>query len=101
MVPLQEAKSAGGVTADLARRVDLSRAIHVVDGDGNWAAGGEAGLRIMEAVPSLRLVAALARLPILSLFVEPCYLLVARNRHRIGAAFGRACRIPPDRVPGG
>jgi predicted DCC family thiol-disulfide oxidoreductase YuxK len=101
LVPLQGAEGAGGVTSDLARRVDLARAIHVVGENGDWASGGEAAVRIMEAVPSLRPVAALARLPILGLFVEPCYQLVARNRQRIGAVFGRACRIPPDRVPGG
>jgi predicted DCC family thiol-disulfide oxidoreductase YuxK len=98
LVPLQRAQEKGGQAAELARREDLTRAIHVVDDAGDWAAGGEAALRIMERVPSLRPFARLARLPGLHLFVEPCYRLVARNRSRIGASFGKACRIPPDRV---
>lgn len=77
---------------DVAARLEpsaLSSALHVVESDGSWISGGEAVLRIAEAVPRLRPIARLGRLPVVNLLVEPLYRLVARHRHRLSRILGR------------
>jgi len=83
IVPFQRV---AGELPDVAARIDaadLTSALHVVEPDGRLTSGGEAVLRIAEAVPRLRLVARLGRLPLVSRLVEPMYGLVARHRHRL------------------
>ena len=90
LVPLQVAKLDPETTLTEA---DLTQSLRVRAPDGAWHAGGEAVLRIAEALPALRPLAFLGRLPALRPLVEPTYRLVARNRHRISAALGALFRI--------
>jgi len=67
---------------------DLRLAVHVVDEQGEWAAGGEAMLRLLERLPLLAPAAALLRLPLLRGMVEPGYRWFADNRARFGFMAG-------------
>ena len=96
LVPLQRAGADRPEVQRVARRRDLSAALHVVDGEGDWAAGGEAMLRALERIGSLWCLVWLARLPIVSAMVEPAYRLVADNRARLSwlaGSFDAAQRV--------
>jgi predicted DCC family thiol-disulfide oxidoreductase YuxK len=80
LVPLQRAAADRPEVRHLAEGRDLRRSLHVVDAGGSWAAGGEAVLRTMEALPALRPVARLLRHWPLSRLVGPAYRCVARRR---------------------
>ena len=83
MVPFQRAATElPGLTARIDPQA-LTSAIHVIEPDGTWTSGGAAVLRIAEAVPRLRFIARLGRLPVVNRLVEPMYGLVARHRHRL------------------
>ena len=97
MVPFQDVTAAGG--ADRAGgapafngidRAQLTSALHVIEPDGTWTSGGAAVLRIADALPRLRLVARLGRLPVVNHLVEPVYKLVTRHRHRLSRLLGSA-----------
>lgn len=92
LVPLQRARS---VVPDAPSEDRLLDRMHVRDGEGHWSIGSEGWLRIADAVPALRPLALLARLPFVRTFVEPVYAAVARNRHRISRLLGDdACPTP-------
>jgi predicted DCC family thiol-disulfide oxidoreductase YuxK len=89
LIPLQKASVAVPGAPSEDRLLDR---MHVRDGAGRWWRGGAAWLQIADAVPGLRPLARLARLPFIHPFVEPIYGLVARNRHRISRLLGdEAC----------
>jgi predicted DCC family thiol-disulfide oxidoreductase YuxK len=79
-VPLHVAGHDRPEVRQLAASKDLGSSLHVVHEDGRWAAGGEAMVRIWEAVPSLRWLARFARLRFVRPFVEPGYRFVADHR---------------------
>jgi predicted DCC family thiol-disulfide oxidoreductase YuxK len=90
LVPLQEAGEAVPGAPPEDRLLEL---MHVRDGSGSWWRGGAAWLRIADIVPALRLLALLARLPLVRPLVDTVYAFVARNRHRISRLLGYdACR---------
>jgi predicted DCC family thiol-disulfide oxidoreductase YuxK len=83
------------VRPDAPPEARLLETIHVRDAGGTWATGGAAWVRIAAAVPWLRPLSLVARVPLLDRLVEPVYRLVARNRHLLSRAFGAdACRFP-------
>lgn len=62
---------------------ELAGALHVFRPDGSSLSGGKAVLEVASAVPRLRPIAVLGRLPIVNRLVEPLYRLVAHHRHRL------------------
>ncbi len=94
LVPLQSASTDLPAVAALAAARHLSTTLHVVHATGDLATGGEAVLRICEAVPQLRPLAVLGRFPVVRPLVEPLYRLVARHRGGISRAIGTACGVP-------
>jgi predicted DCC family thiol-disulfide oxidoreductase YuxK len=96
MVPLQRAATDRPEVRRLREQCDLRRALHVIDEDGDWAAGGEAVIRALERIPTLRPLARLARLPGVCVLVEPSYRYLAARRARfswLAGSFGPAQRI--------
>jgi predicted DCC family thiol-disulfide oxidoreductase YuxK len=83
LVPLQRAAADRPEVRRLAGARDLRRSLHVVDGAGRWAAGGEAVLRTLEALPRLHPLARLLRRWPVSRVVEPAYRCVASRRARL------------------
>jgi predicted DCC family thiol-disulfide oxidoreductase YuxK len=83
-VPLQMAAHDRPEVRDLAASRDLAAALHVIDEDGRWSAGGEAMVRVWDEVPSLWLLARLARAPVVRSLVEPGYRFVAAHRSWFG-----------------
>jgi len=62
-----------------------------------WSTGGEASLRIAQAIPPLRTLAMVGSLPVLNRFVEPVYQLLASHRDQIGQVLGaKHCRFAGD-----
>lgn len=97
LVPLQRAPALA--EPGLPPAAELREALHMRDGEGRWWTAGEATLRIAAAVPLLRPLAVVGRLPIISLAVEPGYRLLARYRDRLGRLLGAAsCRFAGDRT---
>ena len=73
-------------------------ALHVCDRAGQWSTAGAAVVRIAEAVPALRPLALLSRLPGALAVFDVIYALVAANRHRISQVLGyNACPLGPAR----
>ena len=72
----------------LRRQRDLRLALHVIDEDGEWAAGGEAMVRVLERLPALRAVAVVLRLSGVRHTVEPGYRWFADNRARFAFMAG-------------
>lgn len=85
LLPLQRATVVLPDPPPLGR---LLETMHVVDSEGNWQVGADAWLVIARVLPPLVPLAFVARLPVINQLVEPCYRLIARNRHRIGGALG-------------
>ena len=95
-MPLQLAGSDRAEVRRLAQRRDLRRALHVVDENGAWASGGEAMLRAMERLPSMRRYARVMRLRPFAMAVAPAYRLIAGNRDRLAwlaGSFGSTQRV--------
>ncbi len=67
---------------------DLRLELHVIDGAGEWASGGEALLRTLERIPDVAPLAALLRLPLLRRGVEPGYRWFAAHRARFAFLAG-------------
>ncbi len=82
LVPLQDLAPSDDLS-DTPRPAELAGALHVQRPDGSWISGGQAVLEVAAAVPRLRPIAALGRLPIVNRLVDPLYRLVARHRHRL------------------
>ena len=75
---------------------DLRVALHVVDEEGEWAAGGEAMLRTFERVALCAPLARVLRLRLLAPLVEPGDRWFANHRARfafMAGSFGPAQRI--------
>ena len=75
---------------------DLRSALHVVDEQGDWAAGGEAMVQALERVALFAPLARICRTPVVAPFVEPGYCWFAANRARfafMAGSFGPAQRI--------
>jgi predicted DCC family thiol-disulfide oxidoreductase YuxK len=100
LVPLQQAATDRPEVRRLRAERDLRQALHVIDEDGRWASGGEAVIRALEGVPSLRPLARLARLPIARSLVEPGYRLFAANRARFSWLAGSFRRVQRPRISG-
>jgi predicted DCC family thiol-disulfide oxidoreductase YuxK len=83
LVPLQRAQGDRPEVQRLRAEQDLRRALHVIDGQGDWASGGEAVVRVLEQLPATRSLARLARSPVCAPLVEPAYRLVATHRGRL------------------
>jgi predicted DCC family thiol-disulfide oxidoreductase YuxK len=82
------------VLPDAPPEARLLETIHVRDGGASWATGGAAWVQVAAAVPWLRPLSLVAKLPLFDRLVEPAYRLVARNRHLLGRAVGAdACRF--------
>jgi len=99
LVPLQRAAADRPEVQRLRDQRDLRRALHVVDSAGRWASGGEAVLWTMDRLPALCRLARIARLPLVSMLVEPGYRLVADHRARfawLAGSFGPAQCIGTD-----
>lgn len=97
VVPLQEAARSRdrrlvGVAADYA----LEDELHVVDEAGRVAAGGDAALAIIDALPGGRLLRPWAALPPVRALVRLAYAWVARHRRAIGRRLGLEleCQVP-------
>ena len=84
LVPLQ----APGSLPGLPTQEELLAVMHVVDGAGRWDRGGAACLRIADAIPALRPLAMVGRLPFAGLAVEWLYVLAAHNRGRLSRLLG-------------
>jgi predicted DCC family thiol-disulfide oxidoreductase YuxK len=82
LVPFQELVP-GDHESRGSRLGELAGALHVFRPDGSSVSGGHAVLEVAAAVPRLRPVAALGRLPIVNRLVDPLYRLVARHRHSL------------------
>ena len=67
---------------------DLRLELHVIDEDGEWAAGGEAMVRVLERLPALGPVAVVLRLPLVREAIEPGYRWFAGNRARFAFMAG-------------
>jgi len=95
LVPLQRAHSA---VPDAPSEDRLLDRMHVRDPGGRWWIGSEGWLRIAGAVPALRPLAILARIPFVRPLVEPVYAFIARNRHHISRLLrDEACPTPRNR----
>jgi predicted DCC family thiol-disulfide oxidoreductase YuxK len=92
--PLQQAHEDDWASVrQLRAERDLRAALHVVDRDGKWAAGGEAFLQALESVPCFAPLARLSRARPLSVLVDPGYRWFARHRARfafMAGSFGAA-----------
>ena len=95
ILPLQLAAAELGAAAPSVAAMTAS--LHAgVPGRG-WSTGGEAALRIADAIPLLRSLALVGSLPLLNRLVEPGYVLLASNRDRIGRFLGaERCRFGGD-----
>jgi predicted DCC family thiol-disulfide oxidoreductase YuxK len=82
LVPFQDLASRDE-QGEVPRSGELAGALHVFRADGSSVSGGKAVLEVASAIPRLRPIAALGRLPIVNRLVEPLYRLVARHRHRL------------------
>jgi predicted DCC family thiol-disulfide oxidoreductase YuxK len=83
LVAFQDLAPRSDEQGELPRPGELAGALHVFRPDGSSVSGGKAVLEVASAVPRLRPIAALGRLPIVNRLVEPLYRLVARHRHRL------------------
>jgi len=89
LVPLQTAASRGDARlADVAARYALRDELHLVDGAGRVATGGDAALAIVDALPGGRILRPWAALPPFQALVRVAYRWVARNRAVIGRRLG-------------
>lgn len=83
----------------------LLRAIHVRDAAGRWHVAGRGAIRIADAIPVLKPLALLARLPLAMRLVEWGYGRIAANRGRISRVLREpACQVasgPPRASVGG
>ena len=96
--PLQRFVAAGPDDPD---RGTLAERLHVRDATGRWAAGGDAVLRIMAAIPLLAPLALAGRLPGARPAIDAGYRWVAAHRDGIGRVLGvDRCRIDPRRLAG-
>lgn len=95
LVPLAQAAE---VAPDAPPETELIELMHARDAEGDWFKGGRAWLRISDEVPLLRPLGLVARLPLIRDLVEPVYVVIAGNRHRISRLLGEgACRTRPVR----
>ncbi|MEO8638432.1 MAG: DUF393 domain-containing protein [Chloroflexota bacterium] len=101
LVPLRRAAAELGAVAPSLPA--MRAALHAGDPAGGWSIGGEASLRIAEAIPALRTLAIVGRLPLLNRLVEPGYRFLASRRDRIGRLVGAdRCHFDGDEtVPEG
>ena len=67
---------------------ELLGTMHVRDGAGSWERGAAAWLRIARAVPILRPIGLICRMPPVRWWFEALYRLVAANRHRLSRVLG-------------
>ena len=88
LVPLQRAATEYPALVARVGSTEMSGALHVFESDGSWSSGSEAVLRIVDTIPRLRPIDLLGRLPVVSLFVEPLYRLIAQHRHRLSRILG-------------
>jgi len=89
------AQAADGITGAPSLEIRLA-ALQVRDADGTWMAAGTGLIRIADAIPVLRPVALLARLPGMRRGIDEMYAVVAANRRRISRVFGdAACPLDP------
>jgi predicted DCC family thiol-disulfide oxidoreductase YuxK len=79
LVPIREASTHVPGSPPAAT---LLASMHVRDGAG-WTHGGDAWLRVAAAVPALRPLHLVGRLPLGRAGVNAAYRVVARNRHRL------------------
>lgn len=95
LVPLQLATAELG---DAAPSVAAMRgSLHAGFPGRGWSTGGEAAMRIANAIPVLRSLAVVGSLPLVNRLVEPGYVLLASNRDRIGRFLGaERCRFGGD-----
>ena len=103
IVALQDAAAAADARlADVAARYALEDQLHVVDERGRVAAGGDAALAIIDALPGGWLLRPWVALAPVRALVAAGYRWVARNRRRIGAWLGLelVCDLPTDSAPG-
>ena len=100
LLPLQDAaRSSDPRVARAARTHALPESVHAVSADGSVAAGPEAVLRILRALPGGALLTLWARLPGARRLLHATYAAVARNRGRIGALVvgqGQQCEVLPE-----
>jgi predicted DCC family thiol-disulfide oxidoreductase YuxK len=104
LVPLQAvAAGADPRLTDVARRYLLEDELHVVDERGHVAAGGDAALAIVDALPGGRILRPWALLPPFRALARFGYGLVARNRRAIGQRLGfeLVCAVPAVAPPSG
>jgi predicted DCC family thiol-disulfide oxidoreductase YuxK len=96
IVPLQEAQR---IAPDAPSQDRLLESMHARSASGRWFAGGAAWLEVARAVPLLRPLNLVARLPVMRSLVEPAYALIARNRHRISRLLGDgSCNVDRNRA---
>ena len=98
---------AAQASADVVDRPPLEvllSAIHVRDIDRRWYVGGNAAIHIADAIPLLKPLALLARLPLVMRLEEWGYGRIAANRGAISRLLGvTACRVasrPPSATIG-
>jgi len=104
LTPLQVAAIGGDQRlADVAGRYLLEDELHVVDERGRVAAGGDAALAIVDALPGGRILRPWAMLPPFRALARIGYRWVAGNRRAIGDVLGLelACALPADGAIGG
>lgn len=85
----------------VAERYALRDELHAVDDAGSVAAGGDAALAIIDALPGGWLLRPWAALPPVRSFVRAAYDAVARDRRRIGEWLGLelVCELPDRSLP--
>jgi predicted DCC family thiol-disulfide oxidoreductase YuxK len=104
VVPLQVAAIGGDPRlADVAGRYLLEDELHVVDERGGVAAGGDAALAIVDALPGGRILRPWAMFPPFRALAGIGYRWVAANRRAIGQLLGLelVCALPMDAAFGG
>jgi predicted DCC family thiol-disulfide oxidoreductase YuxK len=104
LVPLQVAAIGGDPRlADVADRYLLEDELHVVDQHGRVAAGGDAALAIVDALPGGRILRPWAMLLPFRALARIGYRWVAGHRRAIGALLGLelVCALPAAAAIGG
>jgi predicted DCC family thiol-disulfide oxidoreductase YuxK len=99
---LQDAPGSGDERLSaVAARYVLRDELHAVDETGSVAAGGDAALAIIDALPGGWLLRPWAALPAVRWAVRLAYDGVARNRRRIGEWLGLelVCELPDRSTP--
>jgi predicted DCC family thiol-disulfide oxidoreductase YuxK len=93
LMPLQ-----GAALPNMPPIDQLLGALHAVDANGNWFAGGAASVEIARRIRLLWPLTVFARLPLALRVLDALYWTVANHRQQLSRALGlNVCKVPERR----